>query len=129
MNKYRLKHGGSMVVEFGLGLGIWGVAMVGLLAVGRVAVQRQRALRVARYGAFLQSTARVTDAVVRAELEDYARALAGGDAAAWRIESGRFTETASSRFYRLVHTRVTAPVRGFDAPVIESVVVQQEAAP
>ncbi len=117
-----------MVVEFVLSLTVWVALFVGLVSVGRILIAQHRAHRLARYGTLLQSSGRLSEAVVRQELENYAAALSSGDGAAtWQIEIGRFLGTPSASFYRLMQTRVKWFVRGQARPVVESVVAQQEA--
>lgn len=115
-----------MVVEFIFSLAVWAALFAGMVSVGRLIVAQHRALRVARYGTMLQSAGRLSEELLRRELEDYAAAISG-DAASWRIETGRFLETPSSAFYRLMQTRVTVSVPGWSAPVTERVVCQKEA--
>ena len=115
-----------MIVEFVLGLMIACAVLAGWTALGRLVVARHRAQRLARFGALLQSTGRVSEAVARRAVEEYAAALA--PSAVWQIEMGRFLATPSSRFYRLTETRVRLAVSGFSAPITESAVCQQEPA-
>ncbi len=115
-----------MVVEFVLGLAVWAVLVGGIVLMGRVVIAQQRAQRLARYGTLLQSTGRVTDVVVRQQLNEYALQIFGGKST-WEFKTGRFLGIPSASFYRLVRTEIKASVEGVPWPIAANVVCQQEA--
>lgn len=119
---------GQILVEFILGIGIWAALFTGLIWMGSVLLVRQRIHQVARYGTILQASGRLSEGVVLDELKDYGKALTSGRSNDWKFEMGRFVGTPSSRFYRLIQTRVSAKVPHSDKLVSDVVISQQEAA-
>lgn len=117
---------GQFVVEFVLALGLWAALTVGFLKMIRIGLIHLRAQRVARLGSFLLSTGRVDDSSARAEMADYAAELDSSFRSNWSFESGRFLETPSARFYKLVYARVTARGSMLPQPITETVVVHKE---
>lgn len=123
---HRKNKKGQFVVEFVLGLGVWTALFSGMVYVGRLLLTQQRVHQVARLGTMLQATGRLSDDVIRESMRDYAEELSRSNSNLWQIEMGRFLETPASRFYRLVQTRVTAPIPRFGKTISDVVVCQRE---
>lgn len=128
MKECRRDEKGNVMIEFVMGLMIWTALAGGIVLLGQTMFMQMRAHRMARYGALLQSTGRVSDAVVRQELNEYASAISGREIH-WKFETGRFVATPSASFYRLVQARVTGTSARIPWPVVSTVVCQKEDAP
>ena len=120
------KQKGQFVVEFVLGFGIWVTVFSGIIFLSRLLILRQRIHQVARLGTLLQSTGRLSNEAIESELRNYSDHISLTGTTPWTFEMGRFLETPASRFYRLVQTRVTAPLGHAGRSVSEVVVCQQE---
>ncbi len=117
---------GNIVFEFLLALGVWSAAWIGLILIARMIVLEQRAHRVARFGAMLAGTGRVTDATVQNEMTNYVAALPSSRFPInWTFSTAPYTQTAASRFYRFVQVGVRAESTGVPA-VAQTVVSQKE---
>ena len=114
---------GSLIVEMLYVCWFWSFLIALFFSMGRWMVDEHRALTGVRMATVLLASGLVTDTDIDLELRRFYSTVNSSTNPMWSWRLGRFTESASSRFYHLVGTQVTLPSV---LPISERLIIQKE---